>query len=79
MNIKWIPGSDFDFPEGRPHPLLPAYKQRRRREKTTELLFASGWIENENYILPKDPLSVPWSELPERTKEYVRRGSYLNA
>ena len=78
MNIKWIPGSDFDFPEGRPHPLLPASKQRWRREKTEELLFFSGLIDLGNYSLPKDPLSVLWSDLPERTKEYVCEGSYLD-
>ncbi len=78
MTINWISGAYYDYPEGRPHPLLPAYKQRYRREKTEQLLFVSGWIEYENYSLPKDPLSVPWSDLPERTKKYVCDGSYLD-
>lgn len=78
MNIKWISGVDYDYPEGRPYPLLPACKQSWRREKSGELLFVSGWVKHENYSLPKDPLVVLWSDLPTRTKEYVSEGRYLD-
>ena len=78
MTIKWISGAYFDYPEGRPYPLFPAYKKRWRREKTEELLFVSGWTDKGHFKLPEDPISVLWSDLPDRTKKYVCEGSYLD-